>query len=131
MFSDDRDDADISINIDFIEKLVGIAILIVVLQYLYEIAAFDQHDDLFEADSSFSNEPGVLVRIEGVIPLFHTEPCYDDVCLLSTEYWPTGTGHAVGTEPIYSRIGRVRQRVSLSLFPCLPREWECRIEGLG
>ena len=51
MFSDDRDDVDISINIDFIEQLVGIVLSIVVLQHLYEIAAFDQRDDLFEADS--------------------------------------------------------------------------------
>jgi hypothetical protein len=32
---------------------------------------------------------------------------------------------------IYSRIGRVRQRVSMSLFPGLLREWERRMEGLG
>lgn len=32
---------------------------------------------------------------------------------------------------IYSRIGRVRQRVSMSLFPGLLREQERRIEGLG
>jgi hypothetical protein len=35
VFSDDRDDIDISLNIDFIEKLVGIALTIMVLQLLF------------------------------------------------------------------------------------------------
>ena len=68
MFSDDRDDVDISIHIDFIEKLGGIALAVVVFQHLNETAVFDQCDDLFEADSSFTNEPGVLVRVEGILP---------------------------------------------------------------
>jgi len=53
VFSDDRDDVYISVNIDFIEKLVGIALAVVMFQHLNEIAAFDQSDDLLEADSSF------------------------------------------------------------------------------
>lgn len=36
-----------------------------------------------------------------------------------------------GPEPICSRTGRVRQRVSMSLFPGLPSKREGRIEGLG
>jgi hypothetical protein len=36
-----------------------------------------------------------------------------------------------GPEPGYSWIGRVRQRVSMSLFPGLPSKRERRIEGLG
>jgi hypothetical protein len=69
--SDDRDDVDISIHIDFIEKLVGIALSIVMFQHLNKMAAFNQHDDLFEADSSLPDEPGVLVRIEGKLSFFH------------------------------------------------------------
>ena len=61
MFSDDRDDIEISIHIDLIEQLGGIALAVVMFQHLNEIATFDQRDDLFEADSSFPDEPGVLV----------------------------------------------------------------------
>ena len=37
----------------------------------YGLAVFDERDDLFEADASFLNEPGVLVWIKGILPLFH------------------------------------------------------------
>jgi hypothetical protein len=61
VFSDVRDDIEISTHIDLIEKLGGIALAVVMFQHLNEIAAFDQRDDLLEADSSFPDEPGVLV----------------------------------------------------------------------
>ncbi len=83
MFSDDRNDVDISIHIDCIEKLIGIALAVVVFQYLNEIAAFNQRDDLLEADFSFPDEPSVLVGIKDIVPFFYVESCYDDVCLLS------------------------------------------------
>lgn len=39
--------------------------------------------------------------------------------------------HHAGPEPICSRTERVRQRVSMSLFPGLLRKRERQIEGLG
>lgn len=71
MVSDDRDDVDISINIDLIEKLVGIALAVVMFQHLNEMAAFNQRDDLFETDSAIPDEPGVLVWIERIVPILH------------------------------------------------------------
>lgn len=73
MFSDDRNDIDVTVNIDFIEKLVGIALPIMMFQDLNEMAAFDQCNDLLEADSSLADEPGVLVRIESIVPFLHME----------------------------------------------------------
>ena len=63
MVSNDRNDVDISINVDFIEQLVGVALTVMMFQYLDEIAVFDQRNNLLEADSSFSNEPGVLASL--------------------------------------------------------------------
>lgn len=85
MVSDDWDDVSISTYIDFVEKLVGIAFAVVLFQHLNEIAAFNQRDDLFEADSALPDEPGVLVWIERIVLFLHIRNVYDDVCLLSTE----------------------------------------------
>ena len=68
MFSHDWDDVYVPIHIDCIEQLVGIALAIVVFQHLNEMAAFNEGDDLLEADPSFLYEPGILVRVEGIFP---------------------------------------------------------------
>ncbi len=71
MVSDDWDDVNISTYIDFVEKLVGIALAVVMFQHLNEMAAFNQRDDLFEADSALPDEPGVLLWIERIVPFLH------------------------------------------------------------
>ena len=71
MVSDDWDDVNISTYIDFVEKLVGMAFAVVMFQHLNEMAAFNQRDDLFEADSALPDEPGVLVWIERIVPFLH------------------------------------------------------------
>jgi len=62
VFSDDRDDVYVPIHIDLREQLVRIARVVVVFQHLDEMAAFDQRDNRFEANASFPDERGVLVR---------------------------------------------------------------------
>lgn len=73
MFSDNRNDVAVPIHIDLVEKLVRIAFAVVMFQHPNEMAALDQRDDLFEADPSLPDEPGVLVRVEGILPFFHVE----------------------------------------------------------
>jgi hypothetical protein len=60
----------ITVDVDLVEELARVSLLARVLKHLNEPAAFDQRDDLLEADAALANEPGVLLRIEGIVPLF-------------------------------------------------------------
>jgi hypothetical protein len=65
-------DVYIAVHVNLIEELVRILLGVAVLKHPNELAALDEGNNLLEADAALADEPGILLRIKGVIPFFHS-----------------------------------------------------------